>query len=173
MWLTPKKIWIFRPCRVTTYLKGQKSFSEISSFIFERYFKIVQCCQHWWFSVFGADDIINEIKDPKCSRKKSVGSIQLLQLATLEIFCWMLKIVSTECSIQKLNTSNGYSSAIFSQCCQSQMWLHTVWKFQDFSVIQILHETNFEGSRSCKYANLLDFSLQKVQKFIEIQMHDL
>ena len=30
----------------------------------------------------------------------------------------------------------------------------TVWKLQDFSVIQILCETNFEGSKSCKSANL-------------------
>ena len=29
----------------------------------------------------------------------------------------------------------------------------TVWKFQDFYVIKILCETNFEGSRSCKSAN--------------------
>ena len=27
---------------------------------------------------------------------------------------------------------------------------HTVWKFQDFSVIQILREINFGGSRSCE-----------------------
>ena len=35
----------------------------------------------------------------------------------------------------------------------------TLWKFQDFYVIQILREINFRESRS--------FSLQKVQKFIQ------
>ena len=56
----------------------------------------------------------------------------------------------------------------------------TVWKFQDISVIQILRETNFEESRSCKsgnfailgalnFVNLVNFSLQKVQKFIKSQ----
>ena len=58
------------------------------------------------------------------------------------------------------------------------------WKFQDFSVIHILRETNFEASRSCKYANfailgalnfinLVNFSLQKVQKYIKIKMQRL
>ena len=32
--------------------------------------------------------------------------------------------------------------------------LHTVWKFQDFSVNQILREINFEESRSSKTAVL-------------------
>ena len=67
--------------------------------------------------------------------------------------CWKSEVQSVPFKNLTL-LLNGYSSAIFSQCCQSQMWLHTVWKFQDFSVIQILHETNFEGSRSCKYANI-------------------
>ena len=52
----------------------------------------------------------------------------------------------------------------------------TVWKFHDFSVTQILREINFGESRSSENAvfaihwaqNLVNFSLQKVQKFINI-----
>ena len=51
-----------------------------------------------------------------------------------------------------------------------------MWKFQDFSVIQILREINFGESRSTKTAvfaisgslyfdNLLNICLQKVKKF--------
>ena len=50
------------------------------------------------------------------------------------------------------------------------------WKFQDFSVTQILREINFEEPRNSKTANFIisgakiivifiNFSLQKVQKF--------
>ena len=60
----------------------------------------------------------------------------------------------------------------------------TVWKFQDFSVIQILRETNFGESRSSKSAvlchfgplhivNLEHFSFQKVQKCIKIKIQSL
>ena len=53
-----------------------------------------------------------------------------------------------------------------------------VWKFQDFCVIQILREINFGESRSSKIAffailvtldfvDMVNFSLQKVQKFIK------
>ena len=53
-----------------------------------------------------------------------------------------------------------------------------MWKFQDFSITQILREINFVDSRSAKTAifailesvnlvNLVNFSLQKVQKFIK------
>ena len=56
---------------------------------------------------------------------------------------------------------------------------YTVWKFQDFSITQILREINFGGSRSSKTAVLailgalkmsilVNFSLQKMQKFIKI-----
>jgi len=56
-----------------------------------------------------------------------------------------------------------------------------VWKFEDFSVIQILPEINFEKSRSSKtaifgaqnFVNLVNFSLQKVQEFINIKIHSL
>ena len=52
--------------------------------------------------------------------------------------------------------------------------------FQDFSVIQILRETNFRESKSLKtavfaifealyFGNLGNFSLQKVHKFIKNQ----
>ena len=54
---------------------------------------------------------------------------------------------------------------------------HTVWKFQDFPVIQILREINYGECRSCNTAvfatfwafessNLVNFSLLKVHKFI-------
>ena len=50
-----------------------------------------------------------------------------------------------------------------------------MWKFQDFSVTQILREINFEESRSYKsavfaiiealnFVNLVNYSLQMVQK---------
>ena len=53
-----------------------------------------------------------------------------------------------------------------------------MWKLQDYSVIQILREINFGDSRSSKtaifailgapnFVNLVNFSLQKVQKSIE------
>ena len=55
-----------------------------------------------------------------------------------------------------------------------------MWKFQDFSITQILREINFWDSRSAKtaifsilgavnFVNLVNFSLQKVQKFIKNQ----
>ena len=65
-----------------------------------------------------------------------------------------------------------------------QICFFTVWKFQDFSITQILREINFEDSRSGKtaffaflgatnhiinFVNLVNFSLQKVQKFIKIK----
>ena len=60
----------------------------------------------------------------------------------------------------------------------------TVWKFQDFSVTQILREIKFEESRSAKTAvfailealnsvDLVNSSLQKVQKFIKIKFQSL
>ena len=56
--------------------------------------------------------------------------------------------------------------------------------FQDFSVIQILRETNFRESKSLKtpvlaifgarnFGNLGSFSLQKVYKFIKIKIQSL
>ena len=49
-----------------------------------------------------------------------------------------------------------------------------MWKFEDFSITQILREINFEESRSCKtvvfsisgaliFVNLVNFSLNKLQ----------
>ena len=35
-----------------------------------------------------------------------------------------------------------------------QSWQHTVWKFHDFSITQILREINFGDSRSAKSAIL-------------------
>ena len=65
----------------------------------------------------------------------------------------------------------GYAFLLF------QVKDYTVWKFLDFSVIQILREINFGESRSSKtavfailgalnFVNLVHFSLQKVQKFM-------
>ena len=60
----------------------------------------------------------------------------------------------------------------------------TVWKFQDFSVIQILREIDFGECKSSKsnvfrnllalnFGNLVSFSLLKVQRFIKIKIHSL
>ena len=62
--------------------------------------------------------------------------------------------------------------------------LYTMWKFQDFSVMQILRQINFGESRSSESAFfaifraltfliLVNFSLQKVQKFIKIKIEML
>ena len=56
---------------------------------------------------------------------------------------------------------------------------HTVWKFRDFSLTQILREINIEECRSFKtavfaifvalnFVTLVNFSLQKVLKFMKI-----
>ena len=61
---------------------------------------------------------------------------------------------------------------------------YTVWKFQDFSVIHILRGIIIGKSRSSKtavfailrswnFVNLVNFSLQKVQKCIEIKIQTL
>ena len=55
-----------------------------------------------------------------------------------------------------------------------------MWKFQDFSITQILREINFGEFRSSEnavfayfrlliFVNLVNFSLKKVQKIIENQ----
>ena len=60
----------------------------------------------------------------------------------------------------------------------------TVWKFQDFSVFHILREINFGESTSSKIAvftifgapklvNLVNFSLQKGQKFMKSKVQNL
>ena len=60
----------------------------------------------------------------------------------------------------------------------------TFWKLKNFSVIQILREINFGESKSSKtvvfaifgalnFVNLVDFSLQKVQKFLKIKIQSL
>ena len=60
----------------------------------------------------------------------------------------------------------------------------TVWKCQDFSVTQILREINFGEFWSykaavfaifgvLKFANLVNFSLREVQKFLKIQIQSL
>ena len=62
--------------------------------------------------------------------------------------------------------------------------LHTKCKFQDFSVAQILREDKVGESRSTKTAifailealncvDLVNFSLQKVQKIIKIKIQSL
>ena len=61
---------------------------------------------------------------------------------------------------------------------------YTMWKFQEFSITQILREINFEDSRSAKsavfailgavnFAHLVNVSLQKVQKFMKITIQSL
>ena len=58
---------------------------------------------------------------------------------------------------------------------------YTVWIFQDFCITQILREINFVDSRSAKtavfaisgdviFVHLVNFSLQKVQKFIKAKI---
>ena len=60
----------------------------------------------------------------------------------------------------------------------------TMWKFEDFFVIQILREINFGESRSSRTAvcvvfgalnigNLVNFNFLKVQKFLEIKIQRL
>ena len=62
--------------------------------------------------------------------------------------------------------------------------LSTVWKFQDFSVTQILREINYGESRNSKTVifvisgalniiNLVICRLQKVQKFIKVKIQSL
>ena len=58
---------------------------------------------------------------------------------------------------------------------------YTVWKYQDFSITQILRKINFWDSTSAKtaifailgadnFVNLMNFSLQKVEKSIKIKI---
>ena len=62
--------------------------------------------------------------------------------------------------------------------------IFTVWKNQDFSVIQILREINFGECESSKtdvfaifealnFVDLQNFSLQKVQNFTRFKIHSL
>ena len=59
-----------------------------------------------------------------------------------------------------------------------------MWKFQDFCITQILREINFWDSRSAKtaifallgavnFVNLVNISLQKVQKFIKVKIQSI
>ena len=59
-----------------------------------------------------------------------------------------------------------------------------MWKFENFSVIQILREINIGEPRSSKtpvfpvfealnFVNLVNFSLQKTQKFLKIKIQGL
>ena len=59
--------------------------------------------------------------------------------------------------------------------------MSTVWKFQDFSITQILREINYWDSRIAKtdifaileavnFVNLLNISLQKGPKWIKIKI---
>ena len=62
--------------------------------------------------------------------------------------------------------------------------VYTVWKFYDFSITHILCEINFEDCRSAKsailthlgtlnFVNLVNFNLQKVQKFLKTKIQSL
>ena len=59
-----------------------------------------------------------------------------------------------------------------------------MWKFQDFSITQILREINFGDSRSAEtavfailgavnFVHLVNFSLEKEHKFIKIKIQSL
>ena len=71
-------------------------------------------------------------------------------------------IAEDTCTIEIDDTINGQ----LGKCS-------TLWKFQDFSVAQILREINFGESRSSKTAILINFSLQKVHKIIKIKNQNL
>ena len=60
----------------------------------------------------------------------------------------------------------------------------TVWKFHDFPISEMLREINFGESRSSKsaifaffeglnFVKLVNFSLQKAQKFVKIKVQSL
>ena len=57
----------------------------------------------------------------------------------------------------------------------------TVWKFQDFPITQFLRDIHFRESRRSEaailgapnFANLVNFNVLKLQKFIEITIHSL
>ena len=62
--------------------------------------------------------------------------------------------------------------------------MYTVWKFQDFAITPILREINFVDSRSAEitiyaisgamnFVHVVNFSLQKVQKFMKIKIKSL
>ena len=68
--------------------------------------------------------------------------------------------------------------------CLNVSFNFTEWKFQEFSITQILREINFRECRSCKtanfailgalnFVNLVNFSPKKVQKFIIIKIQSL
>ena len=51
-----------------------------------------------------------------------------------------------------------------------------VWKFDDFSITQILHEINFGDSASAKSAifthlKVLDFALYEIMHFLKAEMY--
>ena len=59
-----------------------------------------------------------------------------------------------------------------------------MWKFQDFCISEILHEINFVTSKSANIAvfaileamnfgHLVDFSLQKEQKYLKVKIQSL
>ena len=56
-----------------------------------------------------------------------------------------------------------------------------MWNFQDFTLIQILRQINFGESEAAffallgalNFANLVHFSIQKVQKFLKIKIQSL
>ena len=62
-----------------------------------------------------------------------------------------------------------------------ELWESTVWKFQNFSVTQILREINFGESKSHEFAvfailealnlvDLINLNFQKVQKCMKIKI---
>ena len=63
-------------------------------------------------------------------------------------------------------TFHHYSAPTFERDGAAPYFLPTVWKFQDFSVTQILREANFGKSTRCKTAT---FTKLGVQKFLKNQ----
>ena len=74
-----------------------------------------------------------------------------------------------------MSTKEGISKVFASKI------FHTVRKFHNFSITEILREINFEDSVIAKtailgalnFVNLVNFSLQKVLRFIKIKIQNL
>ena len=87
-----------------------------------------------------------------------------------------LVAATTFAGIFSWNLNWNYNSVhLFSFYVKSQLNFQcTVWKFQDFSITQILRGINFWNSWSVKNYRLPHFrGLQKVQKFIQIKIQSL
>ena len=80
---------------------------------------------------------------------------------------------------------NGQRDVIgVAQLINKVSFIITVWKFQNFPITQIFREINLGESQNSKtavfaffevldFVNLVNFSLQKVQDFIQSKIHNL